>query len=92
MQQPPGHDVALQTHWPLARLHTWPDAHAAQVAPPAPHEAFDSLASGSHVPALQQPAHVAPPHEQAPLVHVCPELHALHAEPPVPHSLADCEV
>lgn len=71
-------------------LHSRPVAHGAHVAPPAPHELFDSLASGSHVPALQQPAHADPPHEHAPFEHDWPLLHALQTAPAVPHSLDDC--
>jgi hypothetical protein len=38
LQQPAGHEVASQTHWPVLLLHSWPDPHAAQVAPNVPHE------------------------------------------------------
>jgi hypothetical protein len=41
LQQPIGQELALQMHWPLA-LHACPPPHAAQVAPPAPHEAVVS--------------------------------------------------
>ena len=44
LQQPFGHEVASQTHFPLVRLHSWPVAHAAQLAPAAPQELFDSEA------------------------------------------------
>ena len=37
LQQPAGHEVASHTHRPLA-LHSWPVVHAAQAAPPAPHD------------------------------------------------------
>jgi hypothetical protein len=44
LQHPFGHEVASQTHWPVLVLHSWPAAHAAHVAPAAPHDAFDSPA------------------------------------------------
>ncbi len=91
LQQPFGHEVELHTHWPEP-LHAWPAAHAAHARPPAPQEAFVSLASGSHVvPPLQHPAHPPPPQEQVPVAeHESPDAHALHAAPPVPHSELDC--
>ena len=42
LQQPLGQDVTSQTHCPVALLHSCPVAHAPQIAPAAPHEAFDS--------------------------------------------------
>jgi len=92
VQQPFGHEVESHTHCPLP-LHTWPDAHAEQAAPPAPHEELDSLENDSHVvPPLQQPAHAVPPHEHAPPEHVCPEEQAPQAAPPAPQSASDWEV
>jgi hypothetical protein len=44
LQQPFAHDVASQTHLPVARLHSCPDPQAPQVAPPVPHDVFDSEA------------------------------------------------
>jgi hypothetical protein len=41
LQQPLGHDVALQTHWPVLVSHCCPDAHAVQPAPAVPQEAAD---------------------------------------------------
>lgn len=38
-QQPPAHDVALQTQFPFT--HCWVDAHVAQVVAPVPHEVLD---------------------------------------------------
>ena len=90
LQQPAGHEVASQTHCPLALLHSSPEPHGWHVAPPAPHDPFDSLASTSHELPLQQPAHDEPPHEHTPLEHVCPPPQPLHAAPPVPHELVDC--
>jgi hypothetical protein len=40
-QQPLEHEFASQTHCPLLRLHSWPDAHAEQVALPVPHDVGD---------------------------------------------------
>jgi hypothetical protein len=91
VQQPFGHEVELHTHCPLP-LHTWPDAHDAQAAPPAPHEELDSLESDSHVlPPLQHPEQAFPPHEHAPPEHACPEEQALQALPPAPQSAPDWE-
>jgi hypothetical protein len=59
--------------------------HALQVAPPAPHEPFDSFASASHDEPLQQPAHDDPPHEHTPLEHESPLPQGLQAAPAVPH-------
>ena len=42
LQQPFGHEVASQTHWPLVLLHSCPVAHPVQVAPVVPHDVFDS--------------------------------------------------
>jgi hypothetical protein len=90
VQQPIGHEAALQTHAPVVVLHACPVGHAAQVAPLLPHEVFDSLVSASHVPpAPQQPAHELPPHPHAPPEHESPEPHALQATPPVPHCELD---
>jgi len=59
------------------------------VAPPAPHDVFDSLVSCSHVLPVQQPAHVPPPQLHVPPVHVSPPPHGPHAAPPVPHVVVD---
>jgi hypothetical protein len=40
LQQPTGHEVASQTHAPVAVSHLRPEAQAAQLAPPAPHPEF----------------------------------------------------
>ena len=75
-------------------LHSCPEAHAAQLAPPVPHDAGDSDAYASHVPEmppLQQPfGQVLRSHEQRPLV-VSHRLfaHAAQAAPPVPQALLD---
>jgi hypothetical protein len=89
VQQPLGHEAALQTHAPLP-LHVWPVAHAPHVPPLAPHDALDSPASASHAPPLQQPGQDAPPHAQAPFEHASPDAHVLHVAPPLPHSEDDC--
>jgi hypothetical protein len=85
LQQPLGHEVASQTHCPVALLHSWPDGHAAQVAPLEPQEVLDSPESGSHALPLQQPAHAPPPQLHTPLEQVSPVPQALQAAPPVPH-------
>jgi hypothetical protein len=92
VQQPLGHEVASQAHCPVVVLHSRPDPHATQAAPPAPHEALDSEALGSHVPAaVQQPEHDEPPQVHAPAEHDCPDAHAAQAAPAMPHVPADCE-
>ncbi len=93
LQQPFGHEVASHTHCPVFVLHSWPVLQAAHVAPAAPHEVFDSFASGSHVVLLtQQPEQDVPLHVHTPLAHVSPVLHAAHAAPAVPQEAADCDV
>jgi hypothetical protein len=42
VQQPAGHEVASQTHRPVAVSHSWPVAHAAHAAPPVPQTALVS--------------------------------------------------
>jgi len=88
LQQPLGHEVASQTHWPLP-LHSWPKAHALHATPDAPHDELDSLETGSHAPALQQPAQDAPPHVHAPPEHDSPVAHAPQAAPSMPHCELD---
>jgi hypothetical protein len=91
VQQPLGQDVPSQTHWPLPVLHSCPDAHPAQVAPPVPHDPFDSDAYGSHVPLLpplQHPfGHDVPSQTHCPLpvLHSRPDEHALQVAPAEPH-------
>ena len=89
LQQPCGHEVESQVHWPLPVLHSRPDVHAEQLAPPAPQDPLFSLARASHDPAVQQPAHDPPPHEHAPDAHAWPPAHALHEAPAVPHEPLD---
>jgi hypothetical protein len=91
LQQPFGHELALQTHWPVLVLHVSPVPHALHAAPPAPHDMDDSADSASQVEPLQQPAQAPPPQLQVPLVQLSPLPHVLHAAPPVPHSEIDCE-
>ena len=74
----------------MTLLHSSPAPHAVQVAPAAPHDPLDSLASGSQLVPLQQPAHDPPPQVHAPLEHESPLPHALHAAPAVPHCPGDC--
>jgi hypothetical protein len=85
-QQPFGHDVPSQTHWPVVALHSCPDGHAVQVTPFAPHAEFDSLPIGSHVAPLQHPLHAPPPEQvHEPPTQACVETQEPHALPPVPH-------
>jgi len=44
LQQPPAHEVASQTHFPVVVLHSSPDGHAEQLAPLVPHDVFNSEA------------------------------------------------
>ena len=91
VQHPPSHELALHTHRPLLVSHSWPEAHAAQSVPEAPHDAVDSLASGSHVaPDVQQPAHAEPPQVHAPPEQLPPAAHGAHVAPALPHDAADC--
>jgi hypothetical protein len=95
VQQPPEHDVALQTQTPLVvALQSWPDAHAAHWAPPVPHEALPCAAYASHVPLtvpLQQPfGHELASHSHWPLTQASPEGHA--AEPLDPQTQVPLEL
>ena len=42
LQQPIAHDVASQTHWPVALLHSWPVEQGEHAAPPVPQDEPDS--------------------------------------------------
>lgn len=66
---------------------------AAQVAPPVPHEPFDSEPNVSHVPlAVQQPlGHEVALQRHLPLMHACPVAHPAQTAPPVPHDVPDCD-
>ncbi len=91
VQHPPGHVLALHTQWPEPVSHSVPDGHAAHSVPPAPHDMFDSLDSGSHVaPDVQQPAHAEPPQVHAPPAQLPPAAHGAHIAPPLPHEAGDC--
>jgi hypothetical protein len=89
LQHPWGHEVASQTQCPLR--HSCPIAQEMHAAPAEPHDVSDSLESGSHVPALQQPVQEVPPHVQVPFEHASLTSQALQVPPPVPHALADCD-
>jgi hypothetical protein len=91
VQHPFGHEVASQMQVPVTVAHSCPVAQALQTAPPAPHEPFVSVPSGSHVVPLQQPVQEAPPQVQSPSEQASPGAHAEHAAPPVPHSEPPCE-
>ncbi len=90
VQQPLGHELASQTQAPVAVLHSWPIAHALQLAPLAPHEPLLSPDSGSHVEPEQQPAHELPPHVHMPSSQSSPLAHEEQAAPPVPHAPLLC--
>jgi hypothetical protein len=93
LQHPLGHDVASQTHCPVAVLHSWPEGQPAQVAPPVPQEVLDSDAYASQVPAaVQHPfGHELALHTHRPVevLHVCPVAHAAQAAPPAPQDRTD---
>jgi hypothetical protein len=92
LQQPFGHEVESQTHWPVVLLHSWPDPHAPHVAPPVPQEPFDSTEYASHVPLeVQQPAgHDVASQTHLPAeLHSWPEGHAAHVAPLLPHEALD---
>ena len=99
VQQPLGHDCALQTHWP-AVLHVCPLGHAAHNAPPVPHELGPICAAyGSHLPAaVQQPVgQVLASHTQVPLVVLpllvsqSPFAQGAQVAPEAPHWVGDSD-
>jgi hypothetical protein len=95
LQQPFGHEVASQMHWPLA-LHACPVAHPPQVAPELPQEVPDCDAYSSHAPVApptQQPlGHVVASQEQVPfVVSHTPFVHEAQAAPAAPHWALDSE-
>jgi hypothetical protein len=83
-QHPFGHEPALHTHCPVP-LHAWLVAHVVHVVPAGPHDVGVSLANVSQIPALQQPAHGAPPHEHDPPTQAPASAQAPQATPPAPH-------
>jgi len=88
LQQPFGHEVALQTHAPCA-LHVWPVAHVAHAAPPTPQV---DVADVRHMPVeSQQPfGHEVALHTQAPCaLQAWFAAHATHCPPLAPHAVAD---
>jgi hypothetical protein len=91
LQQPAGHELASQTHWPLVLLHSCPAAHAPHDAPPTPHAALVSEPYGTQVLPLQQPlGHevASQMHWPAPL-HSWVAAHGAHAAPALPHDVFD---
>jgi hypothetical protein len=93
VQQPFGHDVALQTHAP-ALLQVWPAGQVPHIAPPVPHDEPDCAGYSSHLPVevQQPPGQVLASQVQAPLVvSHRPLTHAPQAAPAAPHSVPDCE-
>jgi len=99
VQQPEGHDCALQTHCP-ALLHVCPVGQAAHSAPPVPQELGPTCAAySSHFPAaVQQPVgHVLASHAQVPLlvlpllVSQRPFAQGAQAAPDAPHWVGDSD-
>jgi hypothetical protein len=68
-QQPLGQLLASQTQLSCAE-HSWPVAHFAHATPLAPHCTL--LSAVTHVPLLQHPAQLLPPHKHAPALHAWP--------------------
>jgi hypothetical protein len=79
LQQPLGHELALQAHFPDE--HAWPEAHVAQLDPPLP-QALGSLPARQVVP-LQQPLHELPLQTHFPPTQAWP---AAHGPPVVPQT------
>ena len=92
LQQPSGHELALQTQIP-EELHPCPVGHTAHVPPPVPQSDADSYATGTQTPPVQQPlGQEAASQTQAPAaLHACPFAHAAHSAPPVPQEVADSD-
>jgi hypothetical protein len=87
LQQPFGHDVALQTHMPFE--HVWPVAHGLQRAPPTPHVCVLDVWQWPF--ASQQPfGHEAALQTQAPCaLHIWVVSQGAHAPPFVPQVWID---
>jgi hypothetical protein len=86
LQQPPAHDVASQTHFPVAVSHSCPERQAAHATPAVPHDevACDGYVSQNPLaPPLQQPSgQLLLSHSQRPLVvSQRPFEQGLHATP-----------
>jgi len=92
LQQPLGHELESHLHWPVAVTHSVPGEHPPHETPPAPQVLLFSLASGTQLVPLQQPAQDDDvPHVHTPLApQVCPEPHGAHVLPPVPHEPGPC--
>jgi len=85
LQQPFGHEVALQTQVPLLVEQVVPVAHDAQAAPDFPHWLMVWLANGTQAVPLQHPFWQEDALQtQAPFAQVWPVAQELHAAPPVP--------
>ncbi len=93
LQQPSGHDAALQTQEPDIP-HARPVGQGVHAAPPAPQDVGFCEAYGTHDPCfVQHPAgHEAGVHVQAPDTQTCPGSHAAHDAPAVPHAVAVVDV
>jgi len=83
-QQPLRQLLASQTQLPCAE-HSWPALHSVQATPLAPQRVMLSLATVTHVPLLQHPAQLLPPHKHPPALHAWPWSHAPQTWPPEPH-------
>jgi hypothetical protein len=82
VQQPPGHEVALQpAHAPPVQL--WPGGHVWHALPPAPHE-FVAVPGRQLLPEQQPLAHEAGVHTQLPPTQAWPLTHG----GPLPHAHA----
>jgi hypothetical protein len=84
LQQPFGHEAALQMHAPP--LQVCPLAHMPQLLPPVPQAEALCALTATHVPPLQQPVgHEVASQTHAPeALHVWPVEQLLHAAPPIP--------
>lgn len=88
LQQPLGHELALQPHVPLP--HASPFGHEPHAAPPVPQEVLDCEEYASQVPVdVQQPiGQEALLHTQLPLaLHTWPVGHAAQVAPLLPHEV-----
>lgn len=85
-QQPLGHEAASQTHCPCGVHSCWLP-QGAQVPPLAPQAVFEAV---TQAPFEQQPAQLAPPQLQAPLLQAWPEAQVPQAAPFEPQALVFC--
>lgn len=83
LQQPFGHEVALQTQAPPLEQ-VVPLGQAVHVPPFVPHVALDGGEWHWRLASQQPPAHDDALQTHMPLAQVWPVVHAAHATPPVP--------